>query len=93
MVFGNSKTKKMIVNEISARPLIYDDFSLNGKSQEKWLGDILADGGLEKSAEATITNRYGRVFSAIFELKAVIEDLRMQMIGGKNAVWIFGRWR
>ena len=82
LVFGRGKTKKMIENEISMRPLSYDNFSVNGKSQEKWLGDILADGGLEKSAEATITHRYGRVFSAIFELKAVIEDLRMQMIGG-----------
>jgi hypothetical protein len=56
---------------------IYDNFSVTGKSEEKWLGDILSDGGLEKSAEATIANRYGRILSAIFELKAVIEDLRM----------------
>ena len=82
MVFGNSKTKKIIEKEISARQLIYDNFSVSGKSQEKWLGDILADCGLEKSAEATFANRYGRVFSAIFELRAAIEDLRIQMNGG-----------
>ena len=82
LLFGNNKTKKRIENEIAERPLIYDNFAVTGKTQEKWLGDILSDGGLEKSAEATITNRYGRIIGAIFELKAVIEDLRMQMIGG-----------
>jgi hypothetical protein len=55
---------------------------MKSKSEEKWLGDILSDRGLEKSVEATINNRYGKIFSAIFELKAIIEDLRMQMIGG-----------
>jgi hypothetical protein len=45
---------------------------------------MLSTGGLEKSVEATITNRYGRIIGAIFELKAVIEDLRMQCIGGIN---------
>jgi hypothetical protein len=82
LFFGNNKTKKLIENEIAERPLIYDNFAVTRKTQEKWLGDILSDGGLEKSAEATITNRYGRIIGAIFELKAAIEDLRMQMIGG-----------
>ena len=34
IVFGNSKTKKIIENEISARPLIYDNFSVNGKARK-----------------------------------------------------------
>ena len=42
----------------------------------------MSDKRLEKSVEATINHRFGKVFSAIFELKAVIEDLRFQMIGG-----------
>ena len=46
------------------------------------MGDIISDGGLRKSVEATVEKRYGKILAAIFELKSVIEDLRMQMIGG-----------
>ena len=55
---------------------------MKSKSEEKWLGDMLSDQGLDRSVEATINNRYGKIFAAIFELKAIVEDLRMQMIGG-----------
>ena len=55
---------------------------MQSKSEEKWLGEYMSDKRLEKSVEATINHRFGKVFSAIFELKAVIEDLRFQMIGG-----------
>ena len=83
MVFApNNGTRDLIRQEIANRPLIYDRFEMKSKSEEKWLGDMLCDRGLDKSVEATINNRYGKIFSAIFEMKAVIEDLRMQMIGG-----------
>ena len=64
------------------RPLVYDSFQMQSKSEERWLGDYLSDQGLSKSVEATINNRYGKIQAAIFELKAVLEDLRMQSIGG-----------
>ena len=51
-------------------------------SEEKCLGDYLSDQGVSKSVEATINNRYGKIQAAIFELKAMLEDLRMQSIGG-----------
>ena len=79
---NNSKMRNRIQSEIADRPLTYDTFTVTGKSEEKWLGDILSNGGQEKSIEATINNRYGKITGAIFELKAVIEDLRMQSIGG-----------
>ena len=74
--------KNRIQREISNHPLTYDNFTVAAKSEEKWLGDILSSGGLERSVEATVDSRYGRTFGAIFELKAIIEDLRMQTIGG-----------
>ena len=82
LVFGKNRTKDAINQSIAQRPLVYDNFKVQSKSEEKWLGDYLSDKGLEKSVEATINHRYGKIFSAIFELKAVIEDLRFQMIGG-----------
>jgi hypothetical protein len=55
-----------------------DDFTVSKSSGEKWL----SDGGLIKSVEATVKSQYGRTLSTIFEMKTVVEDLRMQMIGG-----------
>jgi hypothetical protein len=55
----------------------FDDFTVSKSSGEKWLGDMLSDGGLIKSVEATVKSRYGRTLSAIFEMKTVVEDLRI----------------
>ena len=82
LLFGEDKTKADIKSEISNQPLVYDDFTVESKSEEKWLGDMLSNQGLQKSVELTVDQRYGRVFAAIFEMKAVLEDLRLQMIGG-----------
>ena len=83
ILFSNdNKMRSKIENEINQQPLIYDDFTVNKSSGEKWLGDMLSDAGLMKSVEATVKNRYGRILSAIFEMKSVLEDLRLQMIGG-----------
>ena len=38
--------------------------------------------GLDASIKATVVSRSGKVKAAIFEIKAIIEDLRMQSIGG-----------
>ena len=43
--------------------------------------DFISDQWLEKSVEATIYNNYGKIFAAIFEIKSLIEDLRMQVFG------------
>ena len=83
MVFApKNATRDLIRQEIANRPLVYDRIARKSKSEEKWLGDMLSDQGLDRSVEATINNRYGKIFAAIFELKAIVEDLRMQMIGG-----------
>ena len=76
MLFKNDKTQTAIENDD------FDDFTVSKSSGEKWLGDMLSDGGLIKSVEATVKSRYGRTLSAIFEMKTVVEDLHMQMIGG-----------
>ena len=76
------KSKPKLKTKINQRPLIYDNFNMKQSSEEKWLGDMVSDAGLSKSVEATVKSRYGQILSAIFEIKSVVEDLRMQMIGG-----------
>ena len=48
MLFKNNKMQTSIENEIKQRPLSYDDFTVSKSSGEKWLGDMLSDGGLIK---------------------------------------------
>ena len=47
-----------------------------------YLGDELSEGGLAESVEATIQVREAKVKGAIYELKALSEDYRMQVVGG-----------
>ena len=49
------------------------------------MGDILHVGGLKKSVEATISDRYGKTFAAINEIGAVISDFRINARGGLKA--------
>ena len=55
---------------------------LNEKSKEKWLRDIVSQGGLDASIDATIQDRSGRTKIAIFETNAILEDVKMQVLGG-----------
>ena len=52
------------------------------KESDKYLGDIIHRDGLAASVEATIRDRKGRITSATLEIKAVIDDYRMQALGG-----------
>ena len=44
--------------------------------KEKYLGDMIGEGGLAASVDATVLKRKGQVISNIIETKAVIEDYR-----------------
>ena len=50
--------------------------------QEKWLGDQFHEEGLSQSVEATIKSRTARTKGAIYEVKSILEDFRMQKVGG-----------
>ena len=47
-----------------------------------YLGEIIHESGLAASASATVDRRVARVRGAIFEVKALCEDYRMQICGG-----------
>ena len=46
---------------------------------------IIHEGGLGKSAETTINHRYGRIFSSMMEVSAILDDFRIDTIGGMVA--------
>ena len=47
-----------------------------------YLGEIIHESGLAASVSATVDLRVSRVRGAIFEIKALCEDYRMQICGG-----------
>ena len=46
------------------------------------MGDMFHSNGLAQSVDATVTARTGKITGAIMEVMAVIEDMRMQVMGG-----------
>ena len=58
---------------------------LNEKGSEAYLGDILSSQGLRASTEASIRDRAAKVKGSIYELRSLIEDFRMQVVGGMTA--------
>ena len=57
------------------------------KDSEKYLGQIIHSGGLRASCAATISDREGKIKGAIFETQSIIEEFRMQAIGGMMAAY------
>lgn len=55
---------------------------LEERNEEKYLGDILNSQGLAASVESTVKQREAKVKGSIYELRAIVEDFRMQVIGG-----------
>ena len=70
---------------IKSTPLTFNGKTLREKQQDKYLGDIIHSSGLEKSVEATVADRYWRIFSGILEIKTIIQDCRIDTVGGINA--------
>ena len=58
---------------------------IKAKVQDKYLGDILHEGGLRQSVQATIDERYGKAFASLREIGSVINDFRINAIGGLKA--------
>ena len=52
------------------------------KTSEKYLGDFIHCGGVAKSAEETVIQRVGKMFSASNEIKSIVEDCRSTTLGG-----------
>ena len=90
MVYGNKKYKDKVDQEMKENPLTLGDIIMKRKRQQKYLGDILDEGGLAASVEATVKNREAKTKAGIYELKAVCHDFRLQLLGGMEgalALW------
>ena len=84
IIFGNQKN---LVKEITERPVMFNDFETKSKVMDKWLGELFHMDGLGASVEATVKERLGKIKAAIREAVSIVEDFRMQMVGGAMAAF------
>ena len=82
LLYGSTKFKQQVEQETVDDPLMFGQILLQRKAVVTYLGDELSEGGLAASVEATIKARESKVKGAIYELKALCEDHRMQVVGG-----------
>ena len=85
LVYGTENYKAKIKLEAEQEPVKLGINILLEKSQEKYLGDVFCSQGLSASVEATVKERSSKIKGSIYELRAVVEDFRMQSVGGMEA--------
>ena len=85
IIIGNKNAANRIRNEIKKSPLTLYGTKLEEKSSEKYLGDYLHSGGNSASVKATVNSRHGRITSFIIQARAIIDDCRINVVGGLSA--------
>ena len=84
---GPREYQDKIAKETSDSPIMFGEIETKSKVFDKYLGDMIHCDGLSASIDATIKDRLGRIVSTTHEIKAVIDDFRMQALGGIMGAW------
>ena len=85
LVYGPDSFQSRIELEALEEPVLLGKDVIYEKEEEKYLGDILSSQGLSASVRATVKDRTGKVKGSLYELRVVMEDVRMQAVGGFKA--------
>ena len=87
IVCGSKAFKQTALQDLDRNQLMFGDFQVHQKESDKYLGQMLHGGGLDRSAEATVLERTGRIKGATLEIKSIIEEFQMQVMGGMMSAW------
>ena len=82
IVIGNKKVTGGIYKELELSPLTLYGKIMKEKKYEKYLGEYIHQAGVAESAEVTVSERCGKMFSAHREIRAIVEDCRSTTLGG-----------
>ena len=85
LIFGSEAFKAACRLEVQESPVLLGNITLKEKLTDKYLGDILNSMGLSASVDSTIKGREAKIRGAIYELRSLTEDFRMQSVGGCQA--------
>ena len=84
LILGSEKFKKEAQEEMDTCPIQFNKFTLQEKKADKYLGQVIKS-NLSESALATVQQRSGKIKGATMQIKAIIEDFRMQALAGLMA--------
>ena len=87
VILGSSQYKNEIRGQVNEEPIMFGDFITKEKKVEKYLGDLFSNEGLGDSIMKTLEDRAGKVRIAMMEVKGIMEDFRMQAVGGILGAW------
>ena len=87
VVMGSSKYKEEVREQVTEEAIMFGCFTTKEKKVDKYLGDLFSSEGLGDSILETIKDRTGKVKTAMREVKGVMEDYRMQAMGGIMGAW------
>ena len=86
IVFGKKAKVESIRNKINRdKSLTLDDKIVKAKEKDEYLGDMLHEAGLAMSAHETVNKRCGKMFSSIIEISSILDDFRIDSLGGLKA--------
>jgi hypothetical protein len=74
-------------DEIKKNQIKFGKFQIKLKDEDVYLGGVISAQGLKASIVATIRKRAGKVRGAMFKVKAIMSDYRMQAVGGMAEAW------
>ena len=73
------------MDDLEGRPLTLSGKAMPQQNAAKYLDDYLSASGLSDSVKVTVMKRKPQVTRAIYEIRAVIDDCRSQIVGGLTA--------
>ena len=82
IVLGNKKNMQKIKKDLIVSPLTLCGELMKEKVCDKYLGDFIHSEGCGASVHCTISNRYGRTMSGIIEIRTIVDDCRINTVGG-----------
>ena len=88
VVIGAKKYREQMEKEITASPGMFGSLKCQPLESEVYLGEVIHSKGLEAGREATIDSRLGKVRGAMFKVKSIIEDFKLQAIAGMEGALI-----
>ena len=87
LVVGNRRARQNIENKLRATPLTLCGENMKKVKVLRYLGDSVSHSN-EESVHQTIVQRVGLIKHSILELRAIVEDRRVQCLGGLNVVFV-----
>ena len=85
IVCGSRRFKEKVMCDLQSNPIMFGQFPVKQRESDRYLGQMLHSGGLDMCAVATVQERVGRIKGATMEIKGIIEEFQMQVMGGMMA--------